>query len=224
MSDTIEFIEVTTNTTSIPPNDDKCGKKIEFRNNSINSEVEKILCPDENGVSAWIPIEVFEEAGYPFGNGGSWARSDGRLASKYIIEKDRSSGTGNKITSIRTVGFATKINSRSPIPLKAREELKGKPCPVCGRSHGKNELDHKNGHDRTGDSVDDFQPLCKPCNDQKRHYCKECRDTGKRFDATRLSYKVGWLEGNSFYTTAQGCKGCYWYDVALFHKTAIFKK
>lgn len=224
MNDTTEFIEVTTKIASVPPNYDKCGRNIKFRDNSINSEVEKILCPDENGVSQWAPIELFEKAGYPFGNGGSWARPDGRLAAKYRIEKGRSSGTGNKITSIRIVGFSTKIDSRSSTPLKVREELKGKPCPNCGRSHGKNEIDHKDGYNRTGVSIDDFQPLCKPCNDQKRHYCKECRDTGKRFDATRLSFKSGWLEGNSFYTTTQGCRGCYWYDVALFHKTAIFKK
>ena len=63
---------------------------------------------------------------------------------------------------------------------------------------------------------DDFQPLSKTANNAKRQHCKICRETGKRFDATRLGYSVKQYKGNQKYEGS--CIGCYWYDPLMFNK------
>jgi hypothetical protein len=50
----------------------------------------------------------------------------------------------------------------------------------------------------------------------KKEHCKDCRETGKRFDARNLRYSVGWLYGDE--NTAV-CEGCYWNDTKFFRKT-----
>ncbi len=55
------------------------------------------------------------------------------------------------------------------------------------------EVDHKDGRkddlrvsDSNAQTFDDFQALCKACNDKKRQICKKCKESGYRFDATKI--------------------------------------
>ena len=70
-------------------------------------------------------------------------------------------------------------------------------CAMCGvRGNSENtqiEVDHKDGRkddsrvsDLSTQAFDDFQALCKACNDKKRQICKKCKETGYRFDARKI--------------------------------------
>lgn len=202
------------------------GRYIQFGSGTKAARAEKLLAPDANGISREVSIEEFEKNGLGFGNGGDWPRKDGTFCKKYIVDPIRSEGRGNKIVAIRTIGFATTPSKRSIIPQEIRKIYKGYPCPVLGTSVGENEIDHKDGYNSTGTMVDDFQPLSKAANDAKRQYCKKCRETGKRYDATRNGFKYGWTVGTSIYTKELKCKGCFWHDPRDFHATmsSNFKK
>lgn len=50
----------------------------------------------------------------------------------------------------------------------------------------------------------------------KTHYCSKCRETGKRYDATKLGYSTSFTEGGEEYS--YGCKGCYWNDTKEFNR------
>ena len=63
--------------------------------------------------------------------------------------------------------------------------------------------------------LDDFQPLSKAANNAKRQHCKRCRETGRRFDAKRLGYRVSQFKGNGVYNGM--CVGCYWHDPKRFN-------
>ncbi len=68
---------------------------------------------------------------------------------------------------------------------------------LCGaRGNSENtqiEIDHKDGRkddlrvsDLNTQTFDNFQALCKACNDKKRQICKKCKESGYRFDATKI--------------------------------------
>ena len=64
-------------------------------------------------------------------------------------------------------------------------------------------------------NISDFQPLSKAVNDAKRQHCKECIQTGKRYDAKRLGYKESFIVGDE---NSSSCPGCYWYDPVKFNE------
>lgn len=219
----VEPTKVSTVSPSKSPS--KIGKAITFKEGSDFFNAEKLLNPDINGVSKEVPIEEFEKVGLGFGNGGSWCRRDGRFCKKYIVEIIKSSEKGNKIVGIKTNGFIIeRINLRSVISQEIREHYKGTPCASCSYNHGKNEIDHKDGYNITGNNIKDFQPLCSRCNGSKRQACIECKKTGKRFDATSLGYTIGWIRGTQIFTKEIGCSGCYWNDCRLFKSLLFIKK
>ena len=126
------------------------------------------------------------------GNGGSWCREDGRLAGEYNVEAIKA---GNRIDYVRLHGKKKQAIAKL-IPAHIRNQLSDSRCAVLAIS--KVEIDHKDGRrddPRLADAkrvrLDDFQPLSKATNNAKRQHCKECRDTGKRFDATQLGYSGG---------------------------------
>ncbi|GAA8717702.1 hypothetical protein HpDR94a_09560 [Helicobacter pylori] len=68
---------------------------------------------------------------------------------------------------------------------------------MCGaRGNSENtqiEIDHKDGRkddlrvsDLNTQTLDDFQALCKACNDKKRQIGEKCKENGHRFDATKI--------------------------------------
>jgi len=198
------------------------GRHITFRSGSKPARAESLLQPDPlTGISREVSLEEFAEHGLQWDNGGSWWRTDvSSFAKKYKIEKGRSNGRGNKVTSLKTTGYTDiPISSRSLIPPGVRESLRGTPCAMLGSAvHGTIEIDHKNGYYSTGKELKDFQPLCKTANDAKRQYCKICKKTGKRYDARELGFSVGWIEGSSYFDKETECHGCYLFDPIEFRK------
>ena len=173
--------------------------------------------PDSDGCSRAVPIEELEKAG--LGNGGSWCRDDGTLGHTYNIERCKE---GNKIVAVQLHGYK-KSPIQKPIPLHIRKSIIAEQCVVLGI--GKTECDHKDGrrddprlNDSTKVTLDDFQPLSKAVNNAKRQHCKECRNTDKRFDATRLGYCIAQWKGDGVYRGT--CIGCYWHDPKKFNAMA----
>lgn len=200
------------------------GKDRIFKAGSDCANLEQLVDPTK--FPQTITIEQIEQLGIVFGNGAGLLRKDGSFCMKYDIEKHRTKGSGNKVTGLTIRGYAQAPAQRSKIPKEVRDYYRGQPCPVTGIGVGVNEIDHKDGWTSQGTAITDFQPLSKSANDAKRQFCKQCRDTQQRYDARRKGFSVGWISGGSIRNQQEGCVGCYWYDVALFHKTVSqkFKK
>lgn len=176
---------------------------------------ESLANPDENGISRWVTREEWEAAGLKHTNGGDWNRSDGSLAKRYVIEKQYSISGPRRIIAIRLNGFNTEEIRNHQIPAEIRAEVVARPSAIL-YVHSQNECDHKDGrYTEDGSSIDSYQCLSKAENDAKRQHCKECRNTGCRFDATVLGYNTGWVKGNAHSDT---CEGCYWYNPIQFNK------
>lgn len=122
------------------------------------------------------------------------------------------------------------INHSRPIRSDIREILKRLPCVHCGTTHGI-EIDHKNGLyndprvlNIETQNVDDFQPLCKHCNCQKRQTYAEMKKTGIRYPATRIpaigQFDIDYIKGNSNFdlNDPNTMIGTYWYDPIAFLK------
>lgn len=181
--------------------------------------------PDKNGVSRWVEVSEFvgEYACLTFGNGASWARKESNLAKKYVIEFDKSISKGNGIDRIRLNGINNGDYSQY-IRAEIKKAIKSRRCVVLGTSNP--EVDHKNGMKNEGrvmrnenQRLEDFQPLSKAANDAKRQYCKECRNTGIRFDAKKLGYPISFYFGDAAHNFEENaCIGCYWYDPIEFKK------
>lgn len=88
------------------------------------------------------------------------------------------------------------------------------------------EVDHRNGRyndpkvlSEESQSLDDFMCLSRRANLQKRSDCKNCKKTGRRFDARLLGYPLGWTSGNEIHNgTPEGCEGCYWFGPIKFRE------
>ena len=174
--------------------------------------------PDGDGFSR--PVRITEFVGkyerLRLGNGGSWCRADGGLAKRFNIDRHKE---GGRIVYITLHGY-----NKQPIIKNIRQDIKehfrDDRCVVLAT--GNTEVDHKDGrrddprlNDTDLQRLDDFQPLSKAVNYAKRQHCKECRDTGNRFDAKRLGYTVSQIKGNGVYRGT--CVGCYWYDPKAFN-------
>lgn len=185
----------------------------------------KLAKPDENGVSRWVNASEFvgEYAELKFGNGASWARKESTLAKRYIVEFDKTITPGNGIDRVRTNGFNNGDYSQH-IRSDIKREICSRRCVVLGTSNP--ECDHKNGRkneDRVmrneEQKLSDFQPLSKAANDAKRQFCKECKQTGIRFDAKKLGYPMSYYKGGAVHNSKNnGCEGCYWYDPLEFKR------
>lgn len=124
------------------------------------------------------------------------------------------------------------IISRGVFNQSIRQDIKNyykqRCCAMCG-AHGNSEntqieVDHKDDRkddlrvsDSNTQTLDDFQALCKACNDKKRQICKKCKESGYRFDATKIPGNYySFYEGEAEY---DGCVGCYQYDPIQYRKT-----
>ena len=67
---------------------------------------------------------------------------------------------------------------------------------------------HADDPDEGGDAPAQFNA--------KRQHCKSCRETGKRFDARKLGYRIGQFKGNRDYNGSR--IGCYWHDPWRFNR------
>ncbi|MBK1669186.1 hypothetical protein CKO28_14205 [Rhodovibrio sodomensis] len=177
----------------------------------------------EDGFSRWVYVDELPDD-MRFGNGGDWCRSDGRLGRIFNIDRHRETG---RIVAVKLEGYK-KTPDGKPIPKWVRRDLSAAACAVLAVSHGECEIDHKDGRkdlpDTTNVDASMFQPLSKAANVAKRQHCKKCKETGLRFDATRLGYSVPQWKGGREYKGS--CVGCFWYDPQEFNAqvSADFKK
>lgn len=195
----------------------------------------KLASPNEKGVSRWVYSTEFvgEYADLQLGNGGSWCRASSSLAKKYIVEFDKSRTSGNSIDAVRLAGFRKEDTFNQNIRKDIRDYYKSQRCVmlgVCGFSENtKIEIDHKDGRKddwRVSNPItqllEDFQPLCKAANDVKRQICKECKKTGRRWDAQNIKGNpYSFYEGDSNYNEELGCVGCYQYDPVAYRKSCV---
>ncbi len=191
--------------------------------------------PDKNGVSCWVSVTEFVgkyqglQLGVPGSNGRtSWCRNNSSLAKEFNLEFDKGQTLGNFIDRIRLNGYNTECVFNQSIRQDIKNHYKQQCCAMCGvRGNSENtqiEVDHKDGRkddsrvsDLSTQTFDDFQALCKACNDKKRQICKECKETGYRFDATKIpGNHYPFYEGEAEY---DGCVGCYQYDPIQYRKT-----
>ncbi|GAA8696230.1 hypothetical protein oki290_10720 [Helicobacter pylori] len=134
--------------------------------------------PDKNGVIRWVSVREFvgKYQGLQLGNGGSWCRNNSSLAKEFILEFDKGQTPGNSVDRIRLNGYNTECVFNQSIRQDIKNHYKQQCCAMCGAcGNSENtqiEVDHKD--DRKDDSrvsdlntqtFDDFQALCKACND-----------------------------------------------------------
>lgn len=189
-----------------------------FRQNSYAARFCSIANVDwDTGYSDDVPKDKLVGFGFPFGNGGSWCRSDGSLGKVFNITRTIEHG---QIVYIRLDGFNKSIQSTGTTGF-IRKIFKGSKCAVLCVGGNNIEIDHKDGRkndlrvDIHPDSSD-FQPLHKTVNIAKRGHCKNCVATGIRFDAKQLGYSCSYWIGDHIYRGS--CIGCYWYDPPTFNK------
>lgn len=191
----------------------------------------KLAKPNEQGISRWVPVTEFvgEYKELKLGNGGSWCRKESTLAKKYIVEFDKSITPGNGIDRVRLNGFNNGDFSQH-INAEIKRIIGSQRCVILGTS--KPEVDHKNGMKNEArvmrnedQKLSDFQPLSKAANDAKRQFCKECMQTGIRYDAKQLGYPISYYEGEAHHNGEEdACIGCFWYDPIEFRKHLKEKK
>ncbi|MFA5448977.1 MAG: restriction endonuclease [Clostridia bacterium] len=193
--------------------------------------------PDENGVSRWVSIDEFtgKYGSLVFGNGADWARRDGSLAKKYIIEFDKSITIGNRIDRVRLNGLNTNGSFNQQIRRDIRLHYRNKNCVMLG-VNGKSanvqiEIDHKEGRKMSESvsnlktqKIQDFQPLCKAANDIKRQICKRCKATNRRWNAKNIKGNpYSFYKGDEIWDEELGCNGCYQYDPVAYRKESVKK-
>jgi hypothetical protein len=169
---------------------------------------------DKEGISNEITLDelIKIDIRFTLGNGGSWCRDEvSFLGKKYLIKRNLVKG---KIYSIQLIGFNPKSTNRS-IPKKIRDTLnKGRTVTLGIGSNP--EIDHKSGrYDEDPSDINSYQLLSKSANDDKRQFCKECKETNKRFNPSCFGYKILFVEGTDDYKGT--CKGCYLHDPIYFN-------
>lgn len=152
-----------------------------------------------------------------------------------LLDKKKSSG--NSIYMIKVYGVQDKSFSKT-IRADIRRKVLEKPvCVGCGCVNSKSiEIDHKNGlynnprvNNTTTQNIQDFQPLCRHCNDVKRQTIKDMKKTHKRYPATNIphlkTYGIDFIEGDETYNPddVNAMVGTYWYDPIKFHECIKYR-
>lgn len=141
--------------------------------------------------------------------------------------KNKLSGKGNKLRFIQIIGVQDKIINR-PIRKNIRDIIIKKRCVSCGTNNDI-EVDHKNGlyNDKRvlnvkTQTIDDFQPLCRHCNLEKRQIIKKMKETGKRPKATQhpmfKPFGIDFIYGDETFdiNDPNALLGTLWYDFINF--------
>lgn len=137
-------------------------------------------------------------------------------------------GKGTDILLIRICGEQSNTFGRM-IRKDIRDAICKLACVVCGCTTNI-ECDHKNDlyndprvMNPSTQVMDDFQPLCKHCNDQKRQVVKKTKELGKRYGATNIpSLKAlgapDFTVGTEYFDSKSisALVGTYWYDPVDF--------
>jgi hypothetical protein len=197
--------------------------------------VERIGKINKKGVSNFISIDTrdLKKKGckpreidlFKSNNGVPYLRRDAPLSKKYIIQRKYHKGNGS-LMGFKLTGFNNNLYFSRAIPQQVRKatlENYGHKCIWCG-STDRLEVDHKNGrYNNVSNNVNDFQILCKSCNDKKRERCKKCVLTGQRFNVqssiSNVLFKSPFTCGVGKYNEKIGCKGCFLYDIEDFYES-----
>ena len=188
------------------------------------------------------------------GNGGSWCRESqlGKkykfvtvkkngemIPSRNCSEEDKARVVlpadfviqpgPNSIQLIKIIAPYDAPSSTRAIREDIKKAFKNSVCVSCGT--GKTEIDHKNGLyndprvlSTKTQRVEDFQPLCKHCNDQKRQTYKWQTENGRRYPATKIpmfrNHSIDFVDGDEKYdpNDPDAMVGTYWYDPVEFMK------
>lgn len=174
-----------------------------------------------------IPIGELVEIhpGFQSTNGSQWARSDNSyLGKKYKIKRPKKGGSVFAVQLDGPNNNSIKVNRG--IRKDIVDTISKQRCVVLDISSSI-EVDHKGGNydalsliNKEDQKLSDFQPMSKAVNDAKRQHCKRCKESGKRYDARSLGYKVGFIAGDENTTV---CAGCYWYDPKKFNEVISSK-
>lgn len=153
----------------------------------------------------------------------------GRIVSRFCSLNSKDYSPSN-ITYFCILGKKVANNVSRPIRRDIKLYYSKKPCCVCGSTNDL-ECDHKNDLyndprvlDINTQTFDDFQSLCKHCNDQKRQICKKTKETSKRYGATNItsmaSFGIDFVEGDEHFNIkdVNAMVGTYWYDPEYFNK------
>lgn len=210
-------------------------KKPLKRTATILSIVERIANVNKKGVSKFIPLDISslvaigcskaEASMFQCTNGVPYLRQGSLLTKKYRIQKYYNKKNGS-LMRFRLIGYnaSNTIRVSRGIPAGVRRDVFVKyrnKCVWCG-STDKLEIDHKNGrYTCAGRTIDDFQLLCKSCNDKKRERCKKCLSTGTRYNVqdsvSSILYNISFTKGTGRYNKTLGCQGCFLYDIEDFY-------
>jgi hypothetical protein len=166
------------------------------------------------GHSDIVHLEKLLKYNLQTSNGGDWCRSDGNLGKYFNINRIKQKG---KIVGVQLVGYKKNTFSNM-IKKEILEFYKKLPCKVLNIGGKYIEVDHKDGRKddySLNQKLEDFQPFHKSVNDAKRTHCNNCKNSGKRFDATILGFSVSQWIGTKEYNGS--CIGCFWYDPAEFN-------
>lgn len=154
-------------------------------------------------------------------------RDHAGLSSNNMFRIEQSNGQRISTVSTQFIKFYGEAEERvgdSGIRPDIKRIIFTKPCANCGTRNGI-ECDHKNDmfleneprlSDMSQQTLDDFQPLCKHCNDVKREVKARTLRENKRQPAP--GFRVEFTEGNEVFNRndPNWWKGTYWGDVEAF--------
>lgn len=233
------------------------NSEINTDNNYTKVELFKELANYDpiTGISRFVNTNEFvnKYSGLRFGNGGGWSRLDNGFGHNYKVCIISTNGKrrlswipseeesiclehelsnylftkGTSIMLIKIVGLQTRYSNRY-IPKCIKEIISKKSCVVCG-TNSSIEVDHKNGlyNDTKVLTLNDFQPLCKHCNDQKRQTCVWQKIHKKRYPASMIPqlsiFGIDFIRGDETLdeTNEGALVGTYWYDPVEFVECAL---
>ena len=197
------------------------------RTNKKQNAVDAVFKPNDQGVSEWITRETFDSNPVlNWGRNGNGRRGIYFGDSRHIWDVQRNKGT---ITHLRTTGFSDNklYGAERPISKNKRLVIIKDPCCNCG-SCTNVEVDHKNDMyndprvlNTATQRLDDFQPLCRKCNLDKRECNKKTRSSGRRQGPPAAILElcdVKFTEGDDTYdeNDVNWHVGTYWGDVKAF--------
>lgn len=212
--------------------------KKEFKKDSKAYKFLQLSNLDENGFSREVKITEFvgNYSDLKFGNGADWARKGSKIARMFNLEFIKSNAIGQPTIALKLNGINSsyKATHTQSIRSDIKKEISQKRCIILGTNRSSDfliEVDHKDGRkddprvmNTKTQTIDDFQPLSKPANNAKRQFCKECKETGKRYDAKKhMGYPVSFIKGDENYTEELKCIGCFWYDPIAFRQSLKIK-
>lgn len=207
----------------------------EFKKDSKAYKFLELAQPNKEWFSREVSIHefVWKYSDLKFWNGADWARTSSKFQKFFNVVLIKSQEIWKPTIALKLDWLKQiKDDISQYIRRDIRQEISKQRCIILWTHRScdhKTETDHKDGRKNnpqvmksTTQKIEDFQPLSKPANDAKRQYCKECSETGIRYNAKKLWYTVSYTEWEEKYNEKLWCKWCFWYDPIEFRKHLKF--